>query len=379
MKSAKVAHIMTVNWNVEKLLMDKIEGLKRKGYEIELISSDGEYVEKIRERGYIYHIIHISRDISLIKDLVSIYKLFKLFRSRSYDIVHTHTAKAGFVGRVAAKLAGVPIIIHTTHGLPFYEGQGYFRFNLYRWLEKIAGYACDYVFSQNQEDINKLEKYKVVDKNKIYFEGNGVNVRRIRELYNCVDPELKKKELGLEQNVFVIGYFARFEPVKGHDFFIEALAKIIHMYPNIRCIMAGRGELENDIKRKVKEKNISDNVRFLGFRDDIIEILRVTDLVVLASEKEGIPRILMESMAVGVPVVATNVLGTKELVVDQQCGLLVEYKNVSELFSAMKKMYENPQLRDRLAMNSMVRINKEFNEDIIVERIHLKYQELLKA
>ncbi|BBB90124.1 MAG TPA: glycosyltransferase family 4 protein [Methylomusa anaerophila] len=377
MKKTKIAHIMTINWNMEKLLIDKMVGLKEKGYDVELISSGGEYVEKIRNRGFVYHTVYISRKIEPVKDLQSIYKLYKLFKTQKYDIVHTHTAKAGFTGRIAAKLAGIPLIIHTTHGLPFYEGQSKWKYNFYRLLEKFAATACHYIFNQNYDDYYKVINNSIKDEKHVYYEGNGVNVKRLNAIAQAVNVEEKKKELGLAADSFIIGYFARFEPVKGHKSFICAVEKLVADYKNVVCILGGRGPLEDEIKELVTAKKLDKHFKFLGFRDDVHELLKITDLVVLASEKEGIPRILMESMCIGTPVVATNVIGTKELVVDDECGLLVEYLDVDGLYNAMKTIYAHPEKRRQFVQNGKERIIKEFNEDVVVKRIHDKYQEIL--
>lgn len=373
----KVLHMSTIDFTIDKMLLDKISYLKSYGYDISFASSKGKYFNNITGAGFKFYPIEMSREINFIKDMASIFRAYKYLKKEKFTIVHTHTAKAGFIGRIAAKLAGVPVIMHTSHGLPFYGGQGKLKYNIYLLLEKFASSLSDYVFSQNLEDVENMKQYKFKPKYGIGYEGNGVDTRKLDTEAKQFDNLKKRKELGISDDSIVIGYYARLEPVKGHMIFIDALKQVVANYPNIICLMAGKGYLEEEIKSYIKAKNLEKNIKFLGFREDIHEIINITDIVVLASEKEGIPRVLMESMYFKKPVVATNVLGTKELVIHGETGLFVEYKDVKGLEEAIIRLLEDERLRLKMGQAGHERIKSEFTEEMVAKRIHDVYKDML--
>lgn len=373
----KVLHFATNDFVVHKLLADKIGYLCMYGYDIIFASSAGRYGKAITDNGHTFHHIDISKKIEPLKDLVSIYKTYKYLRREKFTIIHTHNAKAGFIGRVAAKLAGVPIIIHTSHGVPFYEGQNRRRYNLYLLLEKLACRLSDYVLSQNYEGIRIMEKHGFRPKYGTGYEGNGVDVQKMARILNDFDARQKRSELDIDENRIIIGYYARFDPVKNHTFFLDALKKVVEKYPHVLCLMAGEGTREKQIKEYAKSLGLEQNVRFLGLREDIFEIINATDIVVLASEKEGIPRVLMEAMFFKKPVVSTDVLGTRELVENKKTGFLAEHGNVAELSEHIRRLVEDRSLRIRMGEAGHERIKRDFDEKVVAERIHSVYQYLL--
>lgn len=382
MEKIKIAHVANTDFFIEKLMLNKLIGLRSLGYEVHAIAPSGIYEADVRKEGIYYHSIPIKREISLGKDILSILKMYKLFRREDFTVVHTHSAKAGFIGRVAAKMAGVPVIMHTTHGLPFYEGQSRMKFHIYKNLEKLAGKTCDVILSQNNEDINNLIKYKIGSPENIFYEGNGVNIEQLDNVASKVNKQELKKLLRVDGKS-IVGFYARLEPVKGHLFFLESLKRIIEKDKDVVCLLAGsnfgyENKYTNVIMEKIKELNLSNNVKVLGFREDIHQLLCITDVLVLPSQKEGIPRIAMEAMTLGVPVVATDVLGTREIVINNETGILVPYNNVKTLAEAILQILEEPELRERLSVNGRERIEKFFDERQVIKRLHSSYMMLMK-
>lgn len=381
MDKIKIAHVANTDFFIMKLMMNKLIGLKELGYEVHAVAPSGKYDEDIRKKGIYYHGVPVARKISLGKDILSIFKMYKLFKKEKFTIVHTHSAKAGFIGRVAAKMARTPIIIHTTHGLPFYEGQNKLKFHIYKNLEKLAGKTCDVIFSQNHEDINNLIKYKIGTPENVFYEGNGVNIEHLDSIANNVNREKLRKSLGIDGKV-VIGFYARLEPVKGHLFFLESFKKIIEKEKNVVCLLAGsnfgyENKYTNVILDKIKELNLDKHIKILGFREDIHQLLCITDVLVLPSQKEGIPRIVMEAMTLKVPVVATDVLGTREIVINNETGILVPYNEVNALTEAVLKVLNEPKLKEKLSVNGRKRVEKLFDERVVISRIHTNYRECI--
>ena len=376
--SLRVLHIATIDLSLKKMIADKMLELKKYNYIIDLMSDDTGMVEDVKNMGFKHIRLKISRRIRPFQDIVSVVKLYNFLKRNHYDIVHTHTAKAGVIGRIAARLAGVKIVVHTSHGLPFYEGQSRFQFWLYRLLEKLASYFSDGYFSQNKEDLNHIKR--IVPKHVLVgYEGNGIPLDKIDQYPKLNEDEKRKikKELGIRDEDFVMIMAARFEPVKNHKMLFKALSKV--NVKNLKVILVGLDSRLEEIKNKALELKVDHYLLFLGYRDDIFDLIQISNAAILTSEKEGIPRFLMESMAFSKPVLATNVLGTKELVVSGKTGELVELNNYSELADRIYQ-WTKPEYKPKLLQygyNARLRIEQHFTEEIVAKRIHNYYQELV--
>lgn len=374
----RVLHIATIDFTLKKMIADKMLELKKYNYEIDLMSDDTGMVEDVKRMGFKHIKLKMSRRIHPLQDLISILKLFKFLKSNHYDIVHTHTAKAGVIGRIAARLAGVKIVVHTSHGLPFYQGQPRMQYQLYRMLEKTASYFSDGYFSQNKEDIKHI-KQMVPRRVLVGYEGNGIPLPKLDQYPKLSEDqkEALKNELGIKDEEFVFIMAARFEPVKNHQMLFEALSRI--QVKNLKVVLVGLDSQLEKIRDKAFELNVDQYLLFLGYRDDIFDLIQISDAAILTSEKEGIPRFLMESMAFGKPVLATNVLGTKELVVHGETGELVELNNYSQLAEHIEKWIkpEYKSILHRYGIKARMRIEQNFTEAIVAQRIHHFYEELM--
>ncbi|WP_025027144.1 glycosyltransferase family 4 protein [Caldalkalibacillus mannanilyticus] len=375
----KIAHICTAAVS-HKILNDKLQLLSKKGYIIHVVSSKEGLDEKSLESypHLIFRYINMNRAINIKDDVVSIYSMYKLFKKEKYEIVHTHTAKAGIIGRIAARLAGIPLIIHTSHGLPFYDGQTKMKYILYKNLEKLGSYFCDAIGSQNKFDLENIKELS--PKKHLYYEGNGVDLDHLDDKYNAISEKdlLEiRKGLGIGENTKVILMGARLEPIKDPEFLVHAIdllnKKNIHDFV---CLLAGNGPLENHIEQKITELNLQDRVKLIGFKKNIHPYIKLANIVVLTSQKEGIPRIIMESMSFKKPIVASDVIGTNELVIDTKTGYLVEYKDVSKLASSLEKLLNDDELCKQMGLNSRKRIEDEFTEQKVIERVDLIYRKL---
>lgn len=381
MKKIKVLHISNTDFFMSKLMLNKIQGLKDRGYEVHAMSRPGEFIEAIKKE-VIFHPLEIAREISIFKDIKCILQLTRFLKNEKFDIVHTHSSKAGIIGRIAAKLSNTPITIHTAHGLPFYQGQGAIKYNIYRYIERLTGKITSAILSQNKEDMEKILKYKIGTKDNVFFEGNGVNIKKIDETQKQIYKNKLVKELNI-QNHTTIGFYARIEPVKGHLYFLEAFEHVVKKYPNTICLMAGSNlgldaSYHQKVLDKIAELGLTENIKLLGFRNDIYNILSVTDIVVLPSQKEGLPRIVMEAMTFKKPVIGTDVLGTREIVKNGYNGLLIPYANVEKLDEALCTLIANVELRKDFGENGRRFIEENFNEDKVIERLDQIYQKLLQ-
>ncbi|HAT4224175.1 glycosyltransferase family 4 protein [Clostridium perfringens] len=365
-----------------KILDYKLKNISELGYDVSIISSnDCEVDDSIfRNNNIKTFFINMNRKINIKDDLISIIKLKNLLKEEDFDLVHTHTAKAGIIGRVAAKLAGVPVIIHTSHGLPYFDGMSKSKYLIYKNIERIGAIFSNRLGSQNKEDLKKLQEL-TKNKKKVFYEGNGVDLDYLDyESSNISEESIcnLKRELNIDKDKIIILMAARFESVKNHKLFIDAINEVVKVNKNIICILAGDGPLENEIKGYIREYNLDNIFRLVGKRNDIYKFIKFSDIVALTSIKEGIPRIIMESMAFEKPVVATNVLGTRELVINKETGLLSELNDVNDLVNNMKVLINDKSLRNIYGKNARIRIESDFTEKMVAKRLDVIYSECLK-
>ena len=372
----RIVHVATREVSVEKLLKNKLKLLRDEGHEVYAVASGNHYVNAITSEGIQYKHIPMSYRINPIMDMLSFLLMTWYFRKERFNLVHTHTAKAGIIGRISARLAGIPIVLHSYHGIPFYEGQNRLLKYIYSRIEKFVGRITDMAFSQNQGDIDELVFNNVLPEEKILYEGNGVDIGRLDALRNEANVHKIKQQLSIGEGVPVIGCFARLEPVKGHAFLFKAFEKLLRVQPDIICLLAGDGPLKKDLESLAFKLGIHRNIRFLGWREDIQHLHALIDLLVLPSKKEGIPRTVMEAMAASNPVVATDVPGTREIVKDQHTGILVPYGDEQAMCDAISKIIKDREKANRYGVNGRARIEGEFDERLVTKRILKAYTNL---
>ena len=280
--------------------------------------------------------VDIPRSIRPLKDLAAVLKLCRIIRKNKYDIVHTHTAKAGMVGAIAGWLTGTPTV-HTYHGLPFYEGQGAMAYEAFRILEIAASHLRKAVFCQTRRDMEILKRLRLFSC-PAYYEGNGVDIDTV--VRNAERDRASVKGLFPESGAKIL-CVARLEPVKNLSMVLDVAAVLKERKTLFHLIIAGKGILEKALEAEIGRKNLRDVVS-IRYTPHIHALIKEADVVVLASIKEGIPRSVMEAMALKKPMVATDVSGTNELVVDGITGFLVPLNDKGTFSRAVGQVDKRP-------------------------------------
>ena len=373
----RIVHVATREVSVEKLLKNKLKLLRDEGHEVYAVASGNHYVNAITSEGIQYKHIPMSYRINPIMDILSLLLMTWYFRKERFHLVHTHTAKAGIIGRISARLAGIPVVIHSYHGIPFYEGQNKLLKYIYSKIEQLIGRITDMAFSQNQGDIDELVFNHVLPQEKILYEGNGVDIEKLDALRSDANVHKLRRQLAIDECVTVIGCFARLEPVKGHTFLLNAFEKLLRVRPDVVCLIAGDGPLRRDLESLAQKLRIHQNLRFLGWIDDIQPLHALIDILVLPSQKEGIPRTVMEAMTASKPVVATNVPGTREIVIHQHTGILVPYGDEQAMCDALLAIVKDKEKANRYGKNGREQIEGEFDERLVIKRILKAYTNLI--
>lgn len=314
----------------------------------------------------------LVREPAPLRDWITLKRLERRFRARQYHIVHTHTSKAGVLGRLAAARAGVPIIVHTPHGNIF---QGYFHpalTRLFVWMERHCARRTDRIIELTSggvdehlaEGIGQHDQYRVIFSG-IDTEPFGAAIAR--------RPETRAA-LGVAPDDVLIGAAGRLEPIKGFTYFVEAARAIAEVEPRAQFALAGDGALAQALREQARP--LGDRFRWLGWRGDIPGLMAAMDVLVVPSVNEGMGRVLLEAGAAGVAAVASRVGGIPDIVDDGETGLLVRPRDAGAIAEAVLALARSPERRRWMGETARAKIVPHFSLRTMVERIEALYEEL---
>ncbi|MFC1577296.1 glycosyltransferase family 4 protein [Candidatus Omnitrophota bacterium] len=321
----------------------------------------------------------MGRDISPLKDIRSLLDLYSIIKREKPDIIHTHTAKAGTLGRLAAILAGVPIRVHTFHGHIF---DGYFspvKARVFLWIERILA-----LFTSRIITVSDKVEYEIVDMLKVTDRKKSTVVPLGLELGNFLKCEHAagafRKTLGLGDDVFLVGIVGRLVPIKNHKMFIDASRMVLDRHPDrkIKFLIIGDGELKEPLKRYAAEKGIEDSCIFTGWVQDLAAVYADLDVVALCSLNEGTPVSLIEALAAARAVVATDVGGVRDLVADGDNGFLVRSGDTEAFSEKLSRLLEDGDIRSRFGKSGRVSVKERYSKERLVGDIEDLYRECLK-
>ncbi|MBU5613387.1 glycosyltransferase [Geomonas azotofigens] len=378
MPEAKVLHVIGGSQfgGIVPYVASLVKMAREQNMEAEVLATAPRVVDYYRQRGIkVVSVLGIDREISPTGDLSGLFRLIAHLRRHHYRVVHTHTSKGGIIGRLAAHLAGVPVIIHTTQGYAF---QDYAQTRFMRWLlltaERIATGWCHLIIAANKFDRD------------LAIETGIVRPEKIVTIKNCIDldtidrtpaPEGIRASLGLGRQGKVIGVMARLSPQKGLEYFFDALPSVLAEFPSVQVLVVGEGELLQALKARVEGLGLSGQVVFAGFRSDWIEVLRAIDLFVMPSLWEGLPITLLGAMATSRPIVTTRIKGITDVCGDGEVALLVEPANSAALSDAMARLLRDEAAAARYGAGARRRVEEEYSETVMNARIWNCYQTLL--
>lgn len=318
----------------------------------------------------------IGRELSWRDDLVAFWKLVRLIRSFRPRIVHTHTSKAGAIGRFAAIVAGVPLRVHTFHGHVFHGYFGRFKTRVFISIERLLGRFTDRVVAISERQRADLcDVYRVIPRARCTIIPLGFDLRPF------AGAERRRGELrralGCPEGRPLIGIVGRLVPIKNHAMFLDMARRILDVR-DAGFVIVGDGELRPELERSVRERGLSERVHFLGWRRDLDVIYADLDVVVLTSNNEGTPVALIEAMAAGRPVVATQVGGVADVVEHETTGLLVPSGDVEGCAQAVLRLLADPALAERFGTEGRGRALARYGSQRLVEDVRRLYLELIR-
>jgi glycosyltransferase involved in cell wall biosynthesis len=349
-------------------------------YTVEVISGpqtgpEGSLIPEVRARGIPLTILpSLVREIHPLKDPAAVAALARFIKQGRYDIVHTHSSKAGILGRWAARLANVPIIVHTVHGWAHHDRQRPLERRTYILLERITQRVTDRLVVVSPRNIEKGLADSIAVPKKYVTIRSGIELDRFRA--PARPREAVRAELGIPQGAVVVGTVTRLSPQKAPLDFVAAAAQVAAQRRDARFVIVGDGPLRAEVEAQVSALGLAERVRLTGLRRDVPDLLHSFDIFALTSLWEGLPRVLPQAMAAGLPIVATAVDGNAEAVTDGVNGFLTPAGDPSAMAGGLLRMLDGPALRREMGWIGQTMV-EEFGAVKMVQDIAALYEALL--
>jgi glycosyltransferase involved in cell wall biosynthesis len=366
----KICQVSAVDFTLYHFLLPLMHGLRAAGHDVAGVCAHGPLVAKVEAEGFRVFDAPIRRSASPLALWRSYRAMLALFRAEKFDIVHVHTPVAALAGRLAAYRAGVPKIVYTAHGFYFHERMDLPRRLLHVSLEWLAGRVTDLLLTQSEEDAGLAHRLRL-SRGPVHAIGNGADPTRFfPPLQGDPAREALRAGFGLAPDRPVILVVGRLVAEKGYPELFAAMAEV-----DAELWVVG-DRLESDhaqsidaaIRATTEDPRRAARVRFLGYRADVPALMRAADLFVLPSHREGMPRSIIEAMLTGLPVVATDIRGSREEVVPEITGLLVPVRDPGALAAALSRLVRDPGLRTRMGLAGLERARSLYDESKVVAR-----------
>ncbi len=356
--------------------------LDKQRFAVEILSgpqtgSEGSLIEEVQRRGVPLTILpEMLRQISPRNDLMALWKMYRLMKTRHFTIVHTHSSKAGILGRLAAKMAGVPVIVHTVHGWSFHDYMPAKVRLTYVLLERLTAAFSQALIAVAQKDIDKGLRYKI---------GRAEQYRLIRSAIPLEEfnPALYNRaavraELGLPQDAPVLGNVGRFSEQKNPLDWVRVAGRVGRADTSTRFLLVGDGPLRSEVEAALRQEGIFERTLLTGLRRDVPRMLAAMDVFLLTSLWEGLPRVLPQAMAMGIPVAAYQADGTIEAIAEGQSGFLCPPGDLDGMAGQCLSLLQNAEMRLAMGKAGRAFAQKEFDVKNMVTEIARLYEELLR-
>lgn len=351
----KILYVTTISNTVNAFLIPHIKMLIDEGYQVDVaFNIEQEVKPEIFEMGCKVYELPLQRS-PLIRDNLRAYKMLKnIIISGGYDLVHTHTPVASAIVRVACRNLNSVRVFYTAHGFHFFKGAPLSNWLVYYPVEKWLARYTDTVITINKEDYARA-KSKFKAKKIEYIPGIGIDLKKFNSVE--LDRDLKRDDLGLPKDAFVVLSVGELNKNKNHEVVIRAIAKIDN--PDIHYVVCGQGKLESYLRKLSKKLGIESQIHLLGFRKDISEICKTSDVFAFPSFREGLSVALMEAMACELSIICSDIRGNKDLIDDNKGGYLIDPTNVVEFAKKILLLNEDQNKKKNMGLYNAKRI-KEF-------------------
>ena len=382
-KKMKICHVITrmiVGGAQENTLLT-IKGHVEKGHECVLVTGfspgrEGELLKNVDLPEFrIETFPDLVRELSPVRDFMAFLRLKKFFKKEKFDVVHTHSSKAGIIGRLAAHAAGVPVVVHTVHGQAFHPYEKWWKNKLYITLEHLAANWCDRIYAVAQAMIDQCVDAGVAPRSKYQVVYSGMDTAHFA---SCKRSAELRTKLGIPENVKVIATVARLFPLKGYEFVIPAAKRIIEKYPDTHFLLIGDGPMYDELQKQLAEDNIAENFHFSGLvsPDKVADHLAQADLLWHLSLREGLPRAVVQALAVGIPAIGFALDGTPEVVINGETGFVVDAEDIDAVVEKTCCIWDDPELAAKMGENGSRKVIEQFDWHRMADILETEYLRL---
>ena len=379
----KICHVITrmiVGGAQENTLFTVVDHLA-KGHEVVLVTGpspgrEGKLLCNVDFPDFeIREFPSLVREISLRDDLRAYRELRKFFRERRFDVVHTHSSKAGVIGRAAAWAERVPVVVHTVHGQAFHPYEKPWKNFFYKAAERFAAKRCHRIYSVAQAMIEQCVAAGIAPREKYQVVYGGMEIGRF--LYARRDGELRA-QLGIPEDARVIGAVARLFPLKGYEFLIPAAIEIAHGYRDVHFLIVGDGSMHDELLRVIAREGLSDRFHFAGLvpPDEVYRYIAQMDILWHLSLREGLPRSVVQALASGKPAIGFRLDGTPEVVIDGETGFCCEPEQIPGVVDCSRKLLDDPALAVRMGENGRKLVAEKFDHHYMSDILEKEYLRL---
>lgn len=345
-----------------------LKWFKDNNYKVHTASNGNENVKYVDQKFN----VKFSRNPFSINNLIAFFQLKKIFRNNSYEIIHCHTPVGGLVTRIAASMFSQNTkVIYTAHGFHFFKGAKKYYWILFYSLEKILSRFTDILITINEEDFfiasNNFKSKKVFK-----VDGVGVNLNKFL-VVNDLEKSTLKQSMGFHNNDFLLIYVAELSKRKNQEFLITALKKLSRIDSDIKLILVGKGKDEDKIKDFLIKNKLEKNVFLLGYRRDINNLMNISDIAVSSSKQEGLPVNILEAMACGLPIVASDCRGNRDLIKNEQNGFVFDQNSEDDFVEKVLKIKNSQNIREEMSKSNLIKI-QQYSTEFIVDEMSKIYK-----
>ncbi len=379
----KLLRITTVPISLNKLLQGQPQYMMQNDIEVVLASANGKEIPEIEKTtGLKVHVLPLTRKISPLTDIRAVWETYQLIKKEKPDIVHTHTPKAGIVGMLAAKLAGVPIRMHTVAGLPLMQATGLKR-KLLNTVERLTAWAATEVYPNSYRLADFMIQEKLAPKTKVKVLANGSSNGIDLTYFN---PEHFSKEqnaalsakLKIKPTDIVLLFIGRLVGDKGINELVQAFTKLQKQVPDIKLLLVGSEEPDLDPLQELTRKEIKNNPNIIttGWVDDVRPYLAISDIFIFPSYREGFPNVVLQAGAMGLPSIVTDINGCNEIITNGHNGLIIPINNVKALQDAMHSLLQHPDIRQKMSEKAREEIESKYKQEVVWAALLAEYKSL---
>lgn len=382
----KICHVITrmIVGGAQENTMLTIRGHLEKGHQVTLVTGfspgrEGKLLENARYGSFpVDEFPDLVREISPWHDLKAFFALKKYFRKHRFDVVHTHSSKAGIIGRLAARAAGVPVVVHTVHGQAFHPYQSRLKNRLFIFLERFAACFCDKIYAVAQAMIDQCVAAGVAPAEKYVVVYSGMETDAFDRAKR--DDALRCR-LGIPSDAPVIVTVARLFPQKGYEYVIPAAEQVLKSHPETRFLLVGDGPMYDELFKELEERNMAGNFHFAGLvpPGEVASYIAQADILWHLSLHEGLPRAVVQALAVGIPAIGFHLDGTPEVVLNGITGFTTAPEDVCDTAEKTVLLLNEPELRRKLGANGKQKVLQQFDWHRMSDILEEEYSLLLAA